>query len=97
MHVSDVGQRDDIELCITVAKSLGLTVNKDPLSHVVFGSIQVEDYERFRTSSKAVNFLNLLDEAKSRCREVLDGRGKANKWTTRQLEHTAEALGYGAV
>ncbi|GKD97136.1 arginine--tRNA ligase, chloroplastic/mitochondrial-like protein isoform X2, partial [Tanacetum coccineum] len=37
MHVSDVGQRDDIELCITVAKRLGLTVNKDPLSHVAVG------------------------------------------------------------
>ncbi|GJU25138.1 anticodon-binding aminoacyl-tRNA synthetase, class 1a [Tanacetum coccineum] len=36
-HVSDVGQRDDIELCIIVAKRLGLTVNKDPLSHVAVG------------------------------------------------------------
>nr|GFB43154.1 aminoacyl-tRNA synthetase, class 1a, anticodon-binding [Tanacetum cinerariifolium] len=60
-HALEIDKADRI---MHVAKSLGLTVNKDPLSHVAFGSIQVEDYERFRTSSKAVNFLIYLTKLK---------------------------------
>ncbi|GKF11453.1 hypothetical protein Tco_0049379, partial [Tanacetum coccineum] len=62
-----------------------------------FGFVKVEDYERFQTSSKADTFLNLLDEAKSHCTEVLVRQGKADNWTAKELEHNAEVLGYGAV
>ncbi|GKE04262.1 anticodon-binding aminoacyl-tRNA synthetase, class 1a, partial [Tanacetum coccineum] len=74
VHVADVGQRDKIEICITAAKSAGLIVTNnadDPLSHVGFGLVQGKDFEGFRTSSNVVDLVNLLDEAKSRCKAVL--------------------------
>ncbi|GJZ25951.1 arginine--tRNA ligase, chloroplastic/mitochondrial-like protein isoform X2, partial [Tanacetum coccineum] len=83
VHVADVGQRDKIEMCITV---VGLTVTNhchDPLSHVEFGLLQAEDV-------KGLGLLQLLDEAKLHCKAILGVKDK-------EREHTAEALGYGAV
>ncbi|GJQ96323.1 arginyl-tRNA synthetase, class Ic [Tanacetum coccineum] len=83
VHVADVGKRDKIVTCITV---VGLTVTNhchDPLSHVEFGLLQAEDV-------KGLGLLQLLDEAKLRCKAILGVKDK-------EREHTAEALGYGAV
>ncbi|GKD27328.1 arginine--tRNA ligase, chloroplastic/mitochondrial-like protein isoform X2, partial [Tanacetum coccineum] len=89
VHVADVGQRDKIEMCITVtAESVGWNVTihcHDPLSHV--GFVQVEGFEGF-------GLVQLLDEAKSRCKAILVGEAGGELEDT---EHTAEALGYGAV
>ncbi|GJX75768.1 anticodon-binding aminoacyl-tRNA synthetase, class 1a [Tanacetum coccineum] len=84
VHVADVGQRDKIEMCITAAESVGWNVTNhchDPLSHV--GFVQVEGFEGF-------GLVQLLDEAKSRCKAILVGKDGG-------LKHTAKALGYGAV
>ncbi|PWA86837.1 Aminoacyl-tRNA synthetase, class 1a, anticodon-binding [Artemisia annua] len=102
VHVTDVGKRDYIEMCITAAKRVGLITDdhsKYPLSHVGFGHVQGDDFERFQTfNTKVVSLVNLLDEAKSRCKVLLAGQaGMADEWTTEDLEYAAEALGYGAV
>ncbi|GJZ42108.1 anticodon-binding aminoacyl-tRNA synthetase, class 1a, partial [Tanacetum coccineum] len=90
VHVADVGQRDKIEMCITASESVGWNVTNnchDPLSHV--GFVQVEGFEGF-------GLVQLLDEAKSRCKAILVGEcGELED--TKHTEHTAEALGYGAV
>ncbi|GJU53293.1 arginine--tRNA ligase, chloroplastic/mitochondrial-like protein isoform X2, partial [Tanacetum coccineum] len=91
VHVADVEQRDKIGTCITAAESLGWTVTNhchDPLSHVGFGLLQVEDV-------KGLGLLQLLDEAKSRCKAILGVKDKEGEY--KEGEHTAEALGYGAV
>ncbi|PWA97106.1 Aminoacyl-tRNA synthetase, class 1a, anticodon-binding [Artemisia annua] len=101
LHVTDVRQRDRFEMFISAAERLGWIVNDGcpyPLSHVGFGVVQADDYERLRTLSTTVVYLvNLLDEAKIRSKAVLVGQGKADEWTAEELEHTAEALGHGAV
>ncbi|GJX40954.1 retrovirus-related pol polyprotein from transposon TNT 1-94 [Tanacetum coccineum] len=44
------------------------------------------------------SFVNLLDEAKTRCKVLLAGQaGMADEWTAEELEHAAETLGHGAV
>ncbi|GJZ51212.1 anticodon-binding aminoacyl-tRNA synthetase, class 1a, partial [Tanacetum coccineum] len=90
VHVTDVEQQDYIEMCIIAAKQIVNDLCHHSFSHVGFG-VEGDDFERF------VNLVYLLDEAKSRCKAILVGQGKADKWTTEKLEHTAEALGYGAV
>ncbi|GJY55011.1 RNA-directed DNA polymerase, eukaryota [Tanacetum coccineum] len=102
VHVTDVGQRDYIDMCITAAKRIGLIADdhsKYPLSHVGFGHVQGNDFERFQIfKTELVSLVNLLDEAKSRCKGLLAGpAGMADEWTAEELEHAAEALGYGAV
>ncbi|KAK6115220.1 hypothetical protein DH2020_007489 [Rehmannia glutinosa] len=73
--------------------------NKYPrASHVGFGLVLGEDGKRFRTrSTETVKLVDLLDEAKNRCKAALIERGKATEWTEEELEKTAEAVGYGAV
>ncbi|GKE45358.1 arginine--tRNA ligase, cytoplasmic-like protein isoform X1, partial [Tanacetum coccineum] len=64
-----------------------------------FGHVQGDDLDRFQSSNtKVVSLVNLLDEAKTRCKVLLAGQaGMADEWTSEELEHAAEALGYGAV
>ncbi|CAL5374041.1 unnamed protein product [Camellia sinensis] len=67
-------------------------------NHVGFGLVLGEDGKRFQTcSTEVVRLIDLLDEAKSRCKTALVERGKADKWTEEELDQTAEAVGYGAV
>ncbi|PWA71352.1 arginyl-tRNA synthetase, class Ic [Artemisia annua] len=90
LHVSDEGKRGSIEKSISGARLIEL-IGKDlsecPLSHVGFGLKHPE----------VVNFVNVLDEAKSRCKVLLEGQGMANQWTAEENEHAAEALGIGAL
>lgn len=51
----------------------------------------------FELSSEVVRLVDLLDEAKSRSKQVLIERGKDKEWSQDQLLQTAEAIGYGAV
>ncbi|KAK2989606.1 hypothetical protein RJ640_027380, partial [Escallonia rubra] len=102
VYVTDVGQREHFEMFFTAAKRAGWLPsenNKFPkASHVGFGLVLGEDGKRFRTrSTEVVRLVDLLDEAKSRCRAALVERGKDAEWTSEELEQTAEAVGYGAV
>ncbi|KAD0001308.1 hypothetical protein E3N88_08478 [Mikania micrantha] len=102
VYVTDVGQREHFEMFFTAAKLAGWLPtgeNQYPkTSHVGFGLVLGDDGKRFRTrSTEVVKLVDLLDEAKSRCKAALVERGKADEWTAEELEQTAEAVGYGAV
>ncbi|GJS38527.1 anticodon-binding aminoacyl-tRNA synthetase, class 1a [Tanacetum coccineum] len=101
LYVTDVGQRDYIGICISAAKLAGWLTedhSKYLLSHVGFGHVQFDAFKRFPTlSTKVDNLVGLLDEAKSRCKALLVGQGMADGWTAEDLDHAAEALGYGVV
>ncbi|XAR67064.1 Arginine--tRNA ligase [Bertholletia excelsa] len=102
IYVTDVGQREHFEMLFTAAKHAGWLPAGDndvpKASHVGFGLVLGEDGKRFRTrSTEVVRLVDLLDEAKSRCKAALVERGKADEWTEEELEQTAEAIGYGAV
>ncbi|KAI8553716.1 hypothetical protein RHMOL_Rhmol05G0038000 [Rhododendron molle] len=102
IYVTDVGQREHFEMLFTAAKRAGWLPPGDnsypKANHVGFGLVLGEDGKRFRTrSTEVVKLVDLLDEAKSRCKAALVERGKAEQWTEEELEQTAEAVGYGAV
>ncbi|XP_009774840.1 arginine--tRNA ligase, cytoplasmic-like isoform X2 [Nicotiana sylvestris] len=102
IYVTDVGQREHFEMVFAAAKLAGwLPQNENDFpkaSHVGFGLVLGDDGKRFRTrSTEVVKLVDLLDEAKSRCKLALEERGKATEWTAEELEQTAEAVGYGAV
>ncbi|OVA08525.1 Arginine-tRNA ligase [Macleaya cordata] len=102
VYVTDVGQSMHFEMVFSAAKRAGWLPADDKLyprtSHVGFGLVLGDDGKRFRTrASDVVRLVDLLDEAKSRCKAALVERGKAAEWTAEELEQTAEAIGYGAV
>ncbi|KAI7732738.1 hypothetical protein M8C21_005567 [Ambrosia artemisiifolia] len=102
IYVTDVGQREHFEMFFTAAKLAGwlpTDENQYPkISHVGFGLVLGDDGKRFRTrSTEVVKLVDLLDEAKTRCKAALVERGKAAEWTSEELDQTAEAIGYGAV
>lgn len=103
IYVTDSGQRDHFEMVFVAAKRAGWLPSEEKdaypkASHVGFGMVLGEDGKRFRTrSTEVVKLVDLLDEAKSRCKSALVERGKGEKWTEEELEQTAEAVGYGAV
>ncbi|KAF5935187.1 hypothetical protein HYC85_026316 [Camellia sinensis] len=99
IYVTDVGQREHFEMFFTAAKRAGWLPAGENMypktNHVGFGLVLGEDGKRFRTrSTEVVRLVDLLDEAKSRCKAVLV---KADEWTEEELDQTAEAVGYGAV
>ncbi|RVW96317.1 Arginine--tRNA ligase, chloroplastic/mitochondrial [Vitis vinifera] len=99
IYVTDVGQQQHFEMAAKLAGWLPANDNMYPkASHVGFGLVLGEDGKRFRTrNTEVVRLVDLLDEAKNRSKSVLIERGKAAEWTEQELEHTAEAVGYGAV
>ncbi|KMT03217.1 hypothetical protein BVRB_8g197660 isoform A [Beta vulgaris subsp. vulgaris] len=102
VYVTDVGQREHFDMFFHAAKRAGWLSLDDNIyprvSHVGFGLVLGEDGKRFRTrSSEVVRLVDLLDEAKSRSKQVLIERGKDKEWSQDQLLQTAEAIGYGAV
>ncbi|VFQ63033.1 unnamed protein product [Cuscuta campestris] len=102
IYVTDSGQRDHFEMVFVAARRAGWLPSEEnaypKASHVGFGMVLGEDGKRFRTrSTEVVKLIDLLDEAKSRCKAALVERGKADEWTEEELEQTAEAVGYGAV
>ncbi|XP_057797481.1 uncharacterized protein LOC131013428 [Salvia miltiorrhiza] len=102
IYVTDVGQREHFEMLFAAAKRAGWLPadgSKYPkASHVGFGLVLGEDGKRFRTrSTETVKLVDLLIEAKSRCKTALIERGKDKEWTEEELDKTADAVGYGAV
>ncbi|KAI5442067.1 hypothetical protein KIW84_011217, partial [Lathyrus oleraceus] len=73
--------------------------NEYPIcTHVGFGLVLGDDGKRFRSrSSETVRLVDLLDEAKRRCKVALLEPDNAKEWTEEEIEKTSEAIGYGAV
>ncbi|KAL6544044.1 hypothetical protein OROGR_010541 [Orobanche gracilis] len=103
IYVTDVGQsQHHFEKLFSAAIKAGWLPAEDDkypkTSHVGFGVVLDENGKKFKTRcGKVVKLVDLLDEAKTRCKAVLVERGKADEWTAEELEQTAEAIGYGAV
>ncbi|XP_078439002.1 arginine--tRNA ligase, cytoplasmic-like isoform X2 [Wolffia australiana] len=104
IYVTDVGQQTHFDMVFSAARLAGwLPESSYPkASHVGFGIVLGSDGKRFRTrSTEVVRLVDLLDEAKNRCKKELEQRleaqGKLGDWTEEELEKTAEAVGYGAV
>lgn len=106
IYVTDSGQQQHFSMVFSAAKLAGwlpqASDSYPKTSHVGFGLVLGSDGKRFRTrSSEVVRLAELLDEAKDRSKAELRGRleenGKLPDWTEKELEETAEAVGYGAV
>eukprot|EP00898_Chlorokybus_atmophyticus_P004813 jgi/Chlat1/5332/Chrsp35S05264 len=98
VYVTDVGQKPHFDMVFDTAKRAGWIQEGVRIDHVGFGLVLGEDGKRFRTrSTEVVRLVDLLDEAKKRCKDQLIERGKDKELTPEELEDAAEALGYGAV
>ncbi|GAV84347.1 tRNA-synt_1d domain-containing protein/Arg_tRNA_synt_N domain-containing protein/DALR_1 domain-containing protein [Cephalotus follicularis] len=102
IYITDVGQQQHFDMVFKAAKLAGWLPAEDgkypKVSHVGFGVVLGDDGKRFRTrSTEVVRLVDLLDEAKTRSKAALIERGKGEEWTEKELEETAQAIGYGAV
>lgn len=107
IYVTDVGQKQHFNKVFTAASMAGWLPDQNEkkcpkTSHVGFGLVLGSNGKCFRTrSSEVVRLVDLLDEAKSRCKDELTERltenGKIADWTYDELDTTSEALGSGAI
>nr|DAD48299.1 TPA_asm: hypothetical protein HUJ06_018236 [Nelumbo nucifera] len=102
IYVTDVGQQQHFEMFFSAAKRAGWLPCDGKAypqaTHVGFGLVLGDDGKRFRTrSTEVVRLVDLLDEAKNHSKAALIERGKDAEWSDKDLEQTAEAVGYGAV
>ncbi|XP_058722347.1 arginine--tRNA ligase, cytoplasmic-like [Vicia villosa] len=102
IYVTDVGQWQHFDMLFKAFRRAGW-LPKDPnefpiCTHIGFGLVLGDDGKRFRSrSSETVRLVDLLDEAKRRCKVALLERDNAKDWTEEEIEKTSEAIGYGAV
>nr|TKW13549.1 hypothetical protein SEVIR_5G109100v2 [Setaria viridis] len=107
VYVTDVGQKEHFHKFFSAASMAGWLPDQNEkkypkTSHVGFGLVLGLDGKRFQTRcSEVVRLVDLLDEAKSWCKEELTERltknGKIAGWTDDELDTTSEAIGLGAV
>ncbi|MQL99034.1 hypothetical protein Taro_031757 [Colocasia esculenta] len=105
IYVTDVGQQLHFDMVFSAARRADWLPDHNlypKTNHVGFGIVLGPDGKRFRTrSSEVVRLVDLLDEAKNRCKKELHQRlennGKLEEWSEQELERTSEAIGYGAV
>eukprot|EP00879_Flechtneria_rotunda_P008355 GHRR01008752.1.p1 GENE.GHRR01008752.1~~GHRR01008752.1.p1 ORF type:complete len:557 (+),score=163.22 GHRR01008752.1:140-1810(+) len=105
IYVTDVGQLSHFELVFAAARRAGwLPAKETPqlprVSHVGFGLVLGEDGKKFKTrSGDVVRLVELLDEAKTRCKEAIKARREeaGEEVDEAELEAASNAMGYGAV
>ncbi|XP_061371245.1 arginine--tRNA ligase, cytoplasmic-like [Gastrolobium bilobum] len=100
VYVTDVGQFQHFDMLWRAYRRAGWLPkdeNEYPkCTHIGFGLVLGDDGKRFRSrSSEVVRLVDLLDEAKRRCKVALLERAK--DWSEEEIEKTAETIGYGAV
>jgi len=104
IYVTDVGQSEHFEMVFAAARRAGwLPAEKGAVpqvTHAGFGLVLGDDGKRFRTrSSDLVRLVDLLDEAKRRCKEEIETRQSekdTEQFSAEEVEAAATALGYGA-
>ncbi|TKY44583.1 Arginine--tRNA ligase [Spatholobus suberectus] len=102
IYVTDVGQWQHFDMLFKAFRRAGWLPkdeNEFPkCTHIGFGLVLGEDGKRFRSrSGETVRLVDLLDEAKRRCKAALLERDAVKDWTEEEIEKTSEAVGYGAV
>ncbi|BAU02951.1 hypothetical protein LR48_Vigan10g006200 [Vigna angularis] len=102
VYVTDIGQQQHFDMLFKAYRRAGWLPKDENVypkcTHVGFGLVLGEDGKRFRSrSSEVVRLVDLLDEAKRRCRTSILERDTAKDWSEEEIEKTSEAIGYGAV
>ncbi|KAI8475928.1 MAG: tRNA synthetases class I (R)-domain-containing protein [Monoraphidium minutum] len=106
IYVTDVGQSEHFQLVFAAARRAGWLPADDKslapprVTHVGFGLVLGEDGKKFKTrSGDVVRLVELLDEAKARCRDTIRTRREesGDPISEEELEAAACAMGYGAV
>ncbi|XP_047167065.1 arginine--tRNA ligase, chloroplastic/mitochondrial-like isoform X2 [Vigna umbellata] len=102
VYVTDIGQQQHFDMLFKAYRRAGWLPKDEnaypKCTHVGFGLVLGEDGKRFRSrSSEVVRLVDLLDEAKRRCRTSILERDTAKDWSDEEIEKTSEAIGYGAV
>ncbi|WIA09204.1 hypothetical protein OEZ86_011787 [Tetradesmus obliquus] len=105
IYVTDIGQAPHFDMVFAAARKAGWLPEKGSaqpprVSHVGFGLVLGEDGKKFKTrSGDVVRLVELLDEAKQRCRDSVAARREesGDPIDEAELEAAACAMGYGAV
>ncbi|XP_004513061.1 arginine--tRNA ligase, cytoplasmic-like [Cicer arietinum] len=102
VYVTDIGQQQHFDMLFKAFRRAGWLPRDEnaypKCTHIGFGLVLGEDGKRFRSrSSEVVRLVDLLDEAKRRCKTALLERVTTNDWSEEEIEKTSEAIGYGAV
>ncbi|CAL5186395.1 unnamed protein product [Lathyrus oleraceus] len=102
VYVTDIGQQQHFDMLFKAFKRAGWLPRNENVypkcTHIGFGLVLGDDGKRFRSrSSEVVRLVDLLDEAKRRCKTALLERETTNDWSEEEIEKTSEAIGYGAV
>ncbi|KAK7272739.1 hypothetical protein RJT34_29546 [Clitoria ternatea] len=102
VYVTDIGQQQHFDMLFKAFRRAGWLPRDEnafpKCTHIGFGLVLGEDGKRFRSrSSEVVRLVDLLDEAKRRCKTSILERDAAKDWSEEEIEKTSEAIGYGAV
>ncbi|KAF6266502.1 tRNA synthetases class I (R)-domain-containing protein [Scenedesmus sp. NREL 46B-D3] len=105
IYVTDIGQAPHFDMVFAAARRAGWLPEKGSaqpprVSHVGFGLVLGEDGKKFKTrSGDVVRLVELLDEAKARCKDSVKQRREesGDPVDEAELEAAAKAMGYGAV
>ncbi|XP_010414534.1 PREDICTED: arginine--tRNA ligase, chloroplastic/mitochondrial-like [Camelina sativa] len=102
IYVTDAGQREHFVKLFKAARKAGWLPTNDTTypraSHVGFGAVLGGDGRRFNSHyAETFSLVGLLDVAKYYSKRALIERGKDKEWTPKELDETAEAVGYGAL
>ncbi|KAL6784922.1 TSR1 [Auxenochlorella protothecoides x Auxenochlorella symbiontica] len=98
VYLTDAGQAGHFEMIFAAGRRAGY-FPKDRevrIDHVGFGLVMGEDGKKFKSrSGDTVRLVELLDEAKARCRTTIKERRP--DISEEELEEATSAMGYGAV
>ncbi|XP_027357542.1 arginine--tRNA ligase, cytoplasmic-like isoform X2 [Abrus precatorius] len=102
VYVTDIGQQQHFDMLFKAFRRAGWLPKDEnafpKCTHIGFGLVLGDDGKRFRSrSSEVVRLVDLLDEAKRRCKIAILERDTAKDWSEEEIEKTSEAVGYGAV
>ncbi|CAJ2636644.1 unnamed protein product [Trifolium pratense] len=102
VYVTDIGQQQHFDMLFKAFRRAGWLPHNENVypkcTHIGFGLVLGDDGKRFRSrSSEVVRLVDLLDEAKRRCKTALLERDTTSDWSEEEIEKISEAIGYGAV
>ncbi|MCK5270720.1 MAG: arginine--tRNA ligase [Sedimentisphaerales bacterium] len=96
IYVTDARQKLHFEMVFACARRAGWAAEDVKLEHVPFGSVMGDDGRPFKTrSGENIKLKDLLDEAETRARKIVDEKNPDLDESIR--EKIAKAVGIGAV
>ena len=97
IYITDAGQSLHFQMVFETARQAKfIDVDKVSAEHASFGLVLNEDGKKFRTrSGESIRLQDLLDEAVSRAKAILNERNA--DWAEAEINHAATVLGIAAV